>query len=67
MNLLDYNESRELLEFTNDTQVHEVFHFMDIVWMASCELNGHEFEQTAGDSEDREAWHAWGHSRHKKS
>ena len=22
------------------------------------QLNGHEFEQTQGDSEDREAWHA---------
>ena len=22
------------------------------------QLNGHEFEQTLGDSEDREAWHA---------
>ena len=22
------------------------------------QLNGHEFEQTLGDSDDREAWHA---------
>ena len=22
------------------------------------QLNGHEFEQTAGDGKDREAWHA---------
>ena len=24
-------------------------------------LNGHEFEQTLGDSEDKEAWHATAH------
>ena len=41
---------RELLEFTNDTQVHEVFHFYEMVgW--HHRLNGHEFEQTMGDSE----------------
>ena len=41
---------RELLEFTNDTKVHEVFHFYEMVgW--HHRLNGHEFEQTTGDSE----------------
>ena len=28
-------------------------------------LSGHEFEQTQGDSEDREAWHAAAHSEAK--
>ena len=26
------------------------------------QLNGHDFEQTLGDNEDREAWHAAVHS-----
>ena len=40
----------ELLEFTNDTQIHEVFHFYEMVrW--HHQLNGHEFEETTGDSE----------------
>ena len=39
----------ELLEFTNDTQIHEVFHFYEMVgW--HHQLNGHEFE-TTGNSE----------------
>ena len=27
-------------------------------WDGWCQLNGHEFEQTLGDSEGRKAWHA---------
>ena len=49
----------ELLEFTNDTQIHEVFHFYEMVgW--HHQLMDMSLRRLQEIVRDREAWRAWG-------